>query len=80
MARTAAVQARQGELDRFASRRGWARGTFRSWKFHGFAVSIAAKADDGYVAARGSEQEFFRDLGDLERHVAYVAITGHPPG
>lgn len=81
-AKTATVQTRQAELDRFASRRGWARGRFGSWRFHGFTVSVAAQGDrsKAYVAARGDDREFFGSLDELERHVAYLAVTGRRPG
>lgn len=75
-------QARQAELDRFANRRGWTRGRFGSWRFHGFTVAVAAHGDRerSYVASRGDDRTFFADLGALERHVAYVAVTGREPG
>jgi hypothetical protein len=75
----AAPKARQVELDAFARRRGWSSGPFRSWGFHGFTIAVANQGEK-YVAARGSERKFFGDLGELERYVAYLAVTGREPG
>lgn len=69
---------RQDELDRYARRRGWSRGEFGGWKVHGFTVGVAASGE-GYVAARGRERKEHRDLGEIERWVAYLAVTGREP-
>lgn len=73
---------RQRELDAFARRRGWARGRFGSWRFHGFTVAVAARGarSEAFVATRDGEGAYFGDLAELERHVAYLAVTGRPPG
>lgn len=34
---------------------------------------------EGYVAARGRERKEARDLGEIERWVAYLAVTGREP-
>lgn len=77
----AGPQVRQAELDRFARRRHWTRGAFRSWGVHGFTVSVAARGapKERFVAARGRQRKVFADLGELERWVAFVAVSGREP-
>lgn len=77
----ASPQHRQAELDRFAKRRGWSTGPFRSWRFHGFTIAVSATSEpkQAYTAARGPVRKGFAYLSEAERWVAYVVVTGSEP-
>jgi hypothetical protein len=80
----AANAARQGELHRWARRRGWDRGPFRSWSNGSYTVTVAAQ---GYprrkfsiVNRRTADSRLVDDLEDIERFQDFVRVTGQEPG